>query len=72
MTNIFYWCAFPGLLHKFRNVTCQLGYPKGGPVANISCFTASHADYVVVIEVGPKSDSCDIYRHLDYIRGLEL
>lgn len=70
MTNIFYRCAFPGLLHKFRNVTCQLECLKGGPVANNSCFSASHADYVFVIEVDPESDSCDVYRHLVYTTKL--
>ena len=70
MTNIFYRCAFIGPLHKFRNVTCQLGCLKGGPGANVICSSASNEDYIVVIEVDPESDSCDVYRHLDYTTKL--
>lgn len=70
MTNIIYWFAFIGLLQKFRNVTSQLGCQKGGPVADISRLSASHADYIVVIEVDPEIDSFDVHGHLDYTTKL--
>ena len=60
------------MLQKFRNMTSQLGCQKGGPVADISRLSASHADCIVVKEVDPEIDSCDVYGHLDYITKLSV